>query len=71
MDVPIQVFGSGWVTSDSLWFWTPINVFGSGRVPHVRPNVHGPKTDFSNAFTLSAKILALGGILFAHLPVAF
>jgi hypothetical protein len=33
MDIPIQVFGSGWVTSDSLWFWTPINVFGSGRVP--------------------------------------
>jgi hypothetical protein len=23
----------------------------SGRVPHVRPSVHGPKTDSSNAFT--------------------
>jgi hypothetical protein len=22
----------------------------SGRVPHVRPGVHGPKTDSSNAF---------------------
>ena len=29
-----------------------------GRVPHVRPSVHGPKTDFSNAFTPSATILA-------------
>jgi hypothetical protein len=27
-------------------------VFGSGRVPHVRQSVHGPKTNFSNAFTL-------------------
>jgi hypothetical protein len=30
-----------------------------GRVPHVRPSVHGPKTDFSNAFTPCATILAL------------
>jgi hypothetical protein len=31
-----------------------------GRVPHVRPSVHGPKTDSSNAFTPCARILALG-----------
>jgi len=39
-------------------------VFGSGRVPHVRPSVHGPKTDFSNAFTPCATILALRRSLF-------
>src|ERR1700747_1401444 len=32
-------------------------VFGSGRVPHVRRGVHGPKTESSNAFTLSATTL--------------
>jgi hypothetical protein len=31
-----------------------------GRVPHVRPSVHGPKTESSNAFTACATILALG-----------
>jgi hypothetical protein len=36
----------------------------SGRVPHVRPSVHGPKTDFSNAFTQCTRILALGRGLF-------
>jgi hypothetical protein len=29
----------------------PTTVYGPGRVPHVRPSVHGPKTDSSNAFT--------------------
>jgi hypothetical protein len=38
----------------------PTTVFGSGRVPHVRPSVHGPKTDSSNAFTPWSSILALG-----------
>jgi hypothetical protein len=38
--VPTKVFGSGWMTNDSLSFWTPIKVFGSGRVPHVRPSEH-------------------------------
>ena len=31
-----------------------------GRVPHVRPSVHGPKTHFSNAFIPCAGILPLG-----------
>jgi hypothetical protein len=34
-------------------------VLGSGRVPHVRQSVHGPKTDSSNAFTPGATALAL------------
>ena len=38
----------------------PTTAFGSGRVPHVRPSVHGPKTIFSNAFIASTGVLALG-----------
>jgi hypothetical protein len=34
----------------------------SGRVPHVRPSVHGPKTDFSNAFTSLDGILPLAAV---------
>jgi hypothetical protein len=30
--------------------WSKNQALFSGRVPHVRPSVHGPKTDFSNAF---------------------
>jgi hypothetical protein len=40
------------------------NGLWSGRVPHVRQSVHGPKTDSSNAFTTSARILDLGRSLF-------
>jgi hypothetical protein len=40
-------------------------VLGSGRVPHVRPSVHGPETDFSNAFTPCIEMLVLGRSLFA------
>jgi hypothetical protein len=40
--------------------------FFSGRVPHVRPSVHGLKTDSSNAFTLLHEDLALGRSLFAN-----
>jgi uncharacterized protein (DUF433 family) len=36
-----------------------------GRVPHVRPSVHGPRTDFSNAFTPCATILVRGRSLLA------
>jgi hypothetical protein len=48
----------------------PTTVFGSGRVPHVRPSVHGPKTDFSNALTPCTGILALGRSLFAFVAIA-
>ncbi len=34
-------------------------VNGSGRVPHVRLGVHGPKTECSNAFTSCANTLGL------------
>jgi hypothetical protein len=46
---------------------SPTAVYGSGRVPHVRPGVHGPKTDFSNAFTPCATTLALRRSLLARL----
>jgi hypothetical protein len=36
----------------------------SGRLPHVRPSEHGPKTDFSNAFTPCARIFPVGRSLF-------
>ncbi len=39
-------------------------VVGSGRVPHVRPSVHGPKTGSSNAFTPCAGTLDVDGSLF-------
>jgi hypothetical protein len=39
---------------------------GSGRVPHVRLSVHGPKTDSSNAFTPCSRTLALGRSLLAY-----
>jgi hypothetical protein len=32
-----------------------------GRVPHVRPTVHGPKTMSSNAFTLGTFLWLVGG----------
>jgi hypothetical protein len=47
----------------SLWFWT-------GAI-NVRPSVHGPKTDFSNAFTPCATALAFCRSLLAHFAVAF
>src|SRR5271156_2548427 len=39
-------------------YWN--SLLGSGRVPHVRLSVHGPKTDFSNAFTPCIKMLVVG-----------
>src|ERR1700732_4430868 len=36
----------------------------------VRPSVHGPKTDSSNAFTSCARILDLGRCLCAYTPKA-
>jgi hypothetical protein len=44
--------------------------FFSGRVPHVRPSVHGLKTDSSNALTLLHEDLALGRSLFANVTEA-
>jgi len=41
----------------------PTKVLGAGWVPHVRPSVHGPKTDSSNAFTQLATMIALGSAL--------
>src|SRR5580692_3802071 len=43
-------------------------VEGIGRVPHVRPSVHGPKTDSSNAFTSRARTLPVGRSL-THVTV--
>jgi hypothetical protein len=48
-------------------FDLPTKVLGSGRVPHVRPSVHGPKTDSSNAFTACARSDDLGRSHFAQL----
>jgi hypothetical protein len=45
-------------------------VYGSGRVPHVRLSVHGPKTDSSNAFTPCATSLALRRSLLARVAEA-
>ena len=51
-------------------FHLVITAYGSGRVPHVRPSVHGPKMDFSNALTPCTGILALGRSLFALVAIA-
>jgi hypothetical protein len=53
-------------SANSGGFDLPIKVFGSGRVPHVRPSVHGPKTDSSNALTACARIVDLGRSPSAH-----
>jgi hypothetical protein len=40
--------------------------FFPGRVPHVRPSVHGPKTGFSNAFTPLHEDSCSWPLSFAH-----
>jgi hypothetical protein len=51
-DLQPRSAGTGRVPIKVLVLDVLIKIFGSGRVPHVHPSVHGPKTDFSNAFTL-------------------
>ena len=48
----------------SARFRLKTTVVGSGRVPHVRLSVHGPKTGSSNAFTPCARTLFLVRSLF-------
>src|SRR5580700_7411214 len=67
--VPRTIMARAWLMA----FWRmnlPKTVFRSGWVPHVLPSVHGPKTDFSNAFTHCTRTLALGRSLFARVTEA-
>src|ERR1700722_10615809 len=59
-----------WLPPGREAFNLPPTVFGSGRVPHVRPSVHGLKMDFSNAFTQYTRVVALGRGPFARVAVA-
>jgi hypothetical protein len=58
-----------WET-EARGFHLVTTAYGSGRVPHVRPSVHGPKMDSSNAFATRETILAFGHSLSDRVTVA-